>query len=118
MGSDASLIDDRSVADLDRPTTDSDDTSNKNSDSDCTDSSSASQPNQSFFHVEYKIKRIFKFSIHEWRSMISNLTGKRLSFKSKFSDNLSLRLQESGKFCFSILKSQKSEGNNYCQHLF
>jgi hypothetical protein len=103
MGSDASLIDDRSVADLDTPTTDSDDASNKNSDSDCNDSTNAIQPNHKFFQVENKFKRIFKFSIQEWRSMISDLTGKRLSFKSKFSDNLSLRLQETGKYCFSIL---------------
>jgi hypothetical protein len=28
--------------------------------------------------------------------MLSNVTGKRLSFKSSFSDNLSLLLQETG----------------------
>ena len=36
-----------------------DDASNKNLDSDCNDSSNAIQPNQKFFHVENKIKRIF-----------------------------------------------------------
>jgi hypothetical protein len=70
--------------------------SNENSDNCSRDSTSNIEEFERFFYTENQIKRILKFSIHDWRRMVSTLTGKRLSFKSSFSDNLSLRLQETG----------------------
>jgi hypothetical protein len=87
-----------------RPISDSDKALNKNLDTDSPGSSiSVIKPFQRFFHDEQKIKRIFKFSIQDWRRMVSTLTGKRLSFKASFSDNLSLRLQETGKVLLKFI---------------
>ncbi len=77
-------------------TADSDEISHKNSESGYFDSKSKNEQIQRFFHDENQIKRIIKFTIQDWRKMLSNVTGKRLSFKSSFSDNLSLLLQETG----------------------
>ena len=40
--------------------------------------------------------RLFKFSKKEWTKMMSTVTGKRMSFKAEFSDNLSMILQSIG----------------------
>ena len=44
-----------------------------------------------------KRKIMVTFPNNEWQKMLSLLTGKRLSFKVEFTNNLSLRLQQAGK---------------------
>ena len=52
--------------------------------------------NSFFTNNEEKRKTLIKFSNTEWQIMQKSLTGKRLSFKVDFTNNLTLRLQNAG----------------------